>query len=283
MSGAMSSLVLGDFEISLIRDTPYWWDGGALFGVVPKTLWSRQTPADELNRIPLAFNCYLIRTGRHTILIDTAGGDKMDARARERMKLPPEPELLPSVLARHGVDAESIDLVIDSHLHWDHCSGNTTLGADGRPSPTFPRARYFAGRLEWEHAHEGQRDAVSYIAANYDPLVESGQMTLVEDGHEVAPGVRMHIAAGHTRGMMVITAESRGRTFCFLADLVPTAAHIQPSWVAAFDLYPLQAIESKIRWLEAAVAGDWVCGFAHEPDLAFARITAHPKTRFRLA
>jgi glyoxylase-like metal-dependent hydrolase (beta-lactamase superfamily II) len=279
----MSSVVLGDFEISLIRDAPYWWDGGALFGVVPKTLWSRRTPADELNRIPLAFNCYLIRTGRQTILIDTAGGDKMDARARERMKLPPEPELLPSVLARHGVDPESIDVVIDSHLHWDHCSGNTTLGADGRPSATFPRARYFAGRLEWEHAHEGQRDAVSYIPANYDPLVESGQMTLVEDGHEAAPGVRMHIAAGHTRGMMVVTAESRGQTFCFLADLVPTAAHIQPSWVAAFDLYPLEAIESKLRWLQAAVAGDWVCGFAHDPELDFARIATHPKTRFQVA
>jgi len=295
MTGAMSNVVLGDFEISLIRDTPYWWDGGALFGVVPKTLWSPKTPADELNRIPLAFNCYLIRTGRHTILIDTAGGDKMDARARQRMKLPPQPELLPSVLARHGVDPESIDLVINSHLHWDHCSGNTTLGPDGRPSPTFPRARYFAGRLEWEHAHEGQRDAVSYIAANYDPLVESGQMTLVEDGHEVAPGVRMHIARGHTRGMMVVTAgltagvtaaetgATRGRTFCFLADLVPTAAHIQPSWVAAFDLYPLETIESKIQWLQAAVTGDWVCGFAHDPALAFARITVHPKTQFQVA
>lgn len=276
----MSSVVLGDFEITLIRDSSYWWDGGALFGVVPKTLWSRKMPADSLNRIALAFNCYLIRTGGHTILVETAGGDKMDARARERMNLAPQPELLPSVLARHGVDVESIDIVINSHLHWDHCSGNTTLGPNGKPFPTFPRARYYAGRVEWEHAHEGQRDAVSYIGANYEPLVETGQMALVEDGHEVAPGVRMRIAAGHTRGMMVITAESRGQTFCFLADLVPTASHLQPNWVAAFDLYPLEAIESKIRWLNAAVQGEWVCGFGHDPDLAFARITEHPKTRF---
>ena len=279
----MSSLVLGDFEISLIRDTPYWWDGGALFGVVPKTLWSKKTPVDEFNRIPLAFNCYLIRTGEHTILIDTGGGDKMDARARDRMKLSPEPELLPGVLARHGVDPDSIDLVINSHLHWDHCSGNTTLGPDGLAVATFPRARYYTGRLEWEHAHEGQRDAVSYIAANYDPLVESGQMTLVEDGYEVVPGVRMRIAAGHTRGMMVVTAESRGQTFCFLADLVPTAAHIQPTWVPAFDLYPLQSIESKILWLQAAVAGEWTCGFAHDTERNFVRIGEHPKTRFALA
>jgi glyoxylase-like metal-dependent hydrolase (beta-lactamase superfamily II) len=279
----MDRAVLGDFEINLIRDAPYWWDGGALFGVVPKTLWARKTQVDELNRIPLAFNCYLIRTGEHTILIETAGGDKMDARARERMKLPPEPELLPGVLARHGVDADSIDVVINSHLHWDHCSGNTTLGRDGRPAPTFPRARYYTGRLEWEHAHEGQRDAVSYIAANYDPLVESGQMTLVEDGYEVAPGVRMTIAAGHTRGMMAVTAESLGQTFCFLSDLVPTAAHLQPSWVAAFDLYPLESIESKNRWLQAAVAGEWVCGFGHDPRVGFVRVVEHPKTRFAVA
>jgi glyoxylase-like metal-dependent hydrolase (beta-lactamase superfamily II) len=275
-----ASAAVGDFEITLIRDTPYWWDGGAMFGVVPKTLWSRKTPADELNRIPLAFNCYLIRTGDRTILIETAGGDKMDARARERMKLPPEPELLPSVIARHGVDPESIDIVINSHLHWDHCSGNTTLGRDGRPAPTFPRAQYYTGRMEWEHAHEGQRDAVSYIGANYDPLVESGRMTLVEDGHAVVPGVHMRIAPGHNRSMMAITAESRGQTFCFLADLVPTAAHIQPAWVAAFDLYPLEAIESKTRWLTAAAEGNWLCAFGHDPELAFARIARHPKTQF---
>ena len=278
----MSSLVLGDFKISLIRDSVYWWDGGAIFGVVPKTLWSRKIPADELNRIPLAFNCYLIQTGAHHILIETSGGDKQDARARERMKLPPQAELLPSVIGRHGFDPDAIDIVINSHLHWDHASGNTTL-TPGGPVPTFPRARYFAPRGEWEHAHAGLRDAISYIDANYDPLVASGQMTLVEPGHEVVPGIHMHRAPGHNRDMAVITAESRGQTFCFLSDLVPTAAHLQPTWVAAMDLYPLQTIETKIHWLSKAVEGDWICGFGHDAEIDFARIASHPKTRFAVA
>jgi glyoxylase-like metal-dependent hydrolase (beta-lactamase superfamily II) len=272
----VASAILGDFEVSLIRDSCYWWDGGAYFGVVPKTLWSRKLPADELNRVPLAFNCYLIRTGDHTILIETAGGDKMDDRARERMKLPPEAERL-------SVDPESVDFVINSHLHWDHCGGNTILAPAG-PAPAFPKARYYAPRAEWEHAHERHvRDAVSYIDANYDPLVEAGRMVLVEDGHEVVPGVKMHRAPGHNRDMMVITAESRGQTFCFFSDLVPSTAHLQPTWVMAFDLYPLETIESRTRWLTRAVEGNWLCGFGHDHEVAFARVAADAKVKFVVA
>jgi glyoxylase-like metal-dependent hydrolase (beta-lactamase superfamily II) len=207
----------------------------------------------------------------------------MDERARERMKLPPEAEPLPDVIARHGFDPEAIDIVVNSHLHWDHCGGNTILSG-GVARAAFPRARYFASRGEWEHAHERLiRDGVSYIDANYDPLVESGQMTLVEGDYEVAPGIRMRHAPGHNRDMMAITAESGGGTFCFLSDLVPLAAHLQPSWVAAFDLYPLQAIETKIRWLTAAAESHWLCAFAHDPVIDFARIVKHPKTGFALA
>jgi glyoxylase-like metal-dependent hydrolase (beta-lactamase superfamily II) len=276
----VTTLPLGDFEVSLICHSIHWWDGGAFFGVVPKTLWGRKIESDELNRIPVGFNCYLIRTGDHTVLVETAEGDKLEARARERMKLPPESEPLAETIARHGFDPESIDVVINSHLHFDHCGGNTIL-CPGGPKPAFPRARYFTARGEWEHAHQRlARDRVSYIDANYDPLVESGQMTLVDGDCEVVPGVWMRRAPGHNRDMMVITAESTGRTFCFLSDLVPTAAHIQPTWVTAFDLYPLEAIETKTKWLGAAVRGDWVCGFAHDSAVAFAHIAEHPKTAF---
>ena len=280
-SAALRDIPIGDFEISLIRDSVYWWDGGVYFGVVPKTLWSQKIAPDELNRVPLAFNCYLIRTGRHTILIETGGGDKVDARFRQRAKMPPEPEPLPSAIARHGFDPESIDIVVNSHLHWDHCSGNTIL-AGGRATPSFPRARYFAPRAEWQHAHERHiRDSVSYIDANYDPLVESGRMTLVESDFEVAPGVWMRGAPGHTRGLMAITATSGGKTFCFFSDMIPSASHVQPTWVPAFDLFPLESIDTKIRWLSEAANGQWICGFAHDPDIGFTRIASDPKARFR--
>ncbi len=277
----MSSVTLGDFEVSLIRDSVYWWDGGAFFGVVPKTLWSRKCPADEQNRIPAGFNSYLVRTGDHTILIDTGGGVRMDERSAERMKLPVRRDPLHAVVARHGVDPESIDLVINSHLHWDHCGGNT-VDVSGRVEPAFPRAHYIAPRGEWEHAHERLlRDRVSYLDVNYDPLVESGRMKLVDGDAEVAPGVWLRRAPGHTRDLMLVVAESRAKTFCFLTDLAPTAAHLQPTWIPAFDLYPLESIESKLRWLAAAADGEWICGFGHETEMAFARVVRDEKAMFR--
>jgi len=248
---------------------------------VPKTLWSRKFPADELNRIAVAFNCYLVRTGEHNILIETGLGDKRDARAREFMNVPAVTENLPEALARHGVDPDSIDIVINSHLHWDHVGGNTILDG-GRVRPAFPGARYVASRGEWEHAHERHpRDSVAYLDANYDPLVDSGQMTLVDGDYEVAPGVWMRRAPGHNRDMMIVTAESGGKTFCFFSDLVPTAAHVQPTWVAAVDLDPITTIDTKMRWLATAAERRWDCAFSHDPHVAFARIERDPKTQFR--
>ena len=124
------------------------------------------------------------------------------------------------------------------------------------------------------------RDSVAYIDANYDPLLASGHMTLVEDGHQVAPGVTMHCAPGHNRDMMVITAQSCGQTFCFLSDMVPTSAHLQPTWIPGFDLYPLESIDTRTRWLTKAAAEGWLCGFAHDPEIAFTRIAHDARTGF---
>jgi len=268
----MPAIELGDFRITPVREDVYWWDGGAMFGVVPKTLWSRYSQPDELNRLPLGFNCYIVETGEHTILLDTGGGDKLDARRRERMNLPAAAKPLLETIAAAGVDPERIDIVVNSHLHWDHCGWNTVL-VRGVLQPTFPRAVYYTRRGEWERAHlRHPRDSVAYVDENYDSLVESGQMRLIDDDTEVASGVRLSVAPGHTRNMMVITAESAGQTFCFLTDLVPTAAHVSPTWVAAFDLDPIQSIESKLHWLGEAARGEWVCAFAHDPKTDFARI-----------
>lgn len=274
---------LGNFEILAIRAGFYWWDGGAVFGVVPKTLWGKKFAADESNRIRQGFNCYLIRTGERAILLETGLGDKRDERSRERMRVEPVTESIAETLARHGVDPESVDTVVNSHLHWDHCCGNTIL-RDGCAEAALPRAHYYASRGEWAHAHERLiRDGVSYLDENYDPLLEHGRMTLVDADFEVAPGVWMRRAPGHNRDMMVITAESGGQTFCFLSDLVPTHAHVQPSWVAAFDLYPLQAIETKTAWLGRAADEGWMCAFAHDPDVDFAQIRRDAKTQFAVA
>jgi glyoxylase-like metal-dependent hydrolase (beta-lactamase superfamily II) len=268
----MAAIELGGLRVTLVREDIYWWDGGVMFGVVPKTLWGRKGTPDELNRLPLGLNCYVVETGAHTILLDTGGGDKLEARARERMKLPPTPKPLPEAIAAAGIDPEQIDIVVNSHLHWDHCGWNTILTKSG-PRPAFPRAIYYTRRGEWEHAHlRHPRDRVAYIDANYDPLVEAGRMRLIDQDAEVAPGVWLRLAPGHTRDMMVITAESDARTFCFLTDLVPTAAHLTPTWITAFDLDPLQSVDSKLRWLTDAARGGWVCAFGHDTGMPFAHI-----------
>ncbi|MBI1788516.1 MAG: MBL fold metallo-hydrolase [Acidobacteria bacterium] len=264
----MSSVDAGDFRVTLVRAGSYHWDGGAYFGVVPKTLWSRYAQADELNRVPLGFNCYVVETGGHTVLIETGGGDKMDQRARERMKLEAGPDPMPERIARAGIDPERIDIVLNTHLHWDHCGGNTIV-RDGVARAAFPRAAYYTRRAGWEHAHERHpRDSVSYIDANYDPLVESGQMRLIEEDAEIVPGIRMHLVPGHNRDMMLVTAGP----FCFFSDLVPSAAHLAPTWVPAFDLFPLQSIENKTRWLSRAAREGWICGFGHDCQMGFARV-----------
>jgi glyoxylase-like metal-dependent hydrolase (beta-lactamase superfamily II) len=268
----MAAIELGGLRITLVREDTYWWDGGVMFGVVPKTLWGRKSTPDELNRLPLGLNCYIVETGAHTILLDTGGGDKLEPRARERMKLPATPRPLPEAIAAAGIDPERIDIVVNSHLHWDHCGWNTILTKSG-PQPAFPRAIYYTRRGEWEHAHRRHpRDRVAYIDANYDPLVEAGRMRLIDQDTEVAAGVWLRLAPGHTRNMMVITAESDSRTFCFLTDLVPTAAHLTPTWITAFDLDPLQSVDSKLRWLTDAARGEWVCGFGHDTLTPFARV-----------
>lgn len=264
---------VGKFRVRLVRAGEYWWDGGAFFGVVPKTLWNPLVACDEQNRIAAAFNCYLVETPDARVLIETGGGERHDERARERMRLPAGSAAVP-------VDPASIDIVINSHLHWDHCSGNT-VDSRGGPAPAFPNATYFAQRGEWEHAKERlARDRMSYHDVNYDPLLASGQMTLLDGDAEIVPGVEMRITPGHNRDMCIVLARSEGQTFCFWSDLIPLAGNLHPTWVAAFDLYPLTTIENKTRLLEQAAAEGWWCGFGHDPRIAFARIAKDSKGRF---
>lgn len=271
----LPSITVGAFRVTLVRAGRYWWDGGAFFGVVPKTLWAPQVEVDEANRIPAAFNCYLIETPASRVLIETGGGERHDARSRERMRLPPGAAAIP-------IDANSIQVVINSHLHWDHCGGNTADTPEGAV-PAFPQAQYFTQRGEYGHALERlARDGMSYRDVNYEPLLAAGRMTLLTGDSEVVPGVEMRVTPGHNRDMAIVLARSGGDTFCFWSDLIPLSVNLHPTWVAAFDLYPLLTIENKARLLEQAIAERWWCAFAHDPRIAFARIAKDNKGRYFL-
>ncbi|MBZ5510599.1 MAG: MBL fold metallo-hydrolase [Acidobacteriia bacterium] len=253
---------LGNFELSIVTDGAYLADGGAMFGVVPKVMWEKKAPADELNRIVLALNSLLIRTGEHTVLVETGIGPKLSEKRRRIYQNRPQ---LPDNLRAGGVDPEAIDIVINTHLHFDHCGWNTYL-ENGKVKPTFPNARYYVHAGEVEHGRQQhERDRISYIRENYEPLIASGQMQLLDGDGEIVPGISVKGYAGHTRNMQAVMVRSGGKTACYISDLIPMLSHLKPTWVMAFDLYPLETIENRKKFYAEALRENWLVVFTHEP------------------
>ena len=202
----MHSMKLGDFELTIFSDGTYPLDGGAFFGVVPKVMWSKRVTADERNYVTAGLNSLLIRTGKQTVLVETGMGNKLSERM---VKIYGQPGQLLTNLATAGVRPEDIDVVINSHLHFDHCGWNT-VRKNGKVVATFPRAKYYAPEGEWQYARKpSERDAISYIPDNYDPLVASGQMTLLKGGEEIVPGISVETFPGHTASMQAIIVQSQ--------------------------------------------------------------------------
>ena len=252
---------LGNFELEILSDGTYYLDGGAFFGVVPKVLWERRVQADEKNRITTGLNSLLIRTGDKNVLIETGIGNKLNEKQQKIHGN--HPQLLDS-LHQAGLAPEDIDIVINSHLHFDHCGWNT-IRQGAEILPTFPKAKYYAQAGEYEASQlQRDRDRVSYLDENYGPLIRSGQMTLLLGDSEIAPGIRTRLYPGHTAAMQAVIIESHGQTACFTGDLVPTTAHLDPTWVMAFDLYPLETIENRKRLYAEAVPNNWLLIFTHD-------------------
>ena len=259
-------------------------DGGAMFGVVPKTLWERKIPADEKNRIPLGMRCLLVEHPAGPILIDTGVGDKENEKftAIYGIENAPigaaGPTQLESALAEVGFSAADVRIVINTHLHFDHAGGNTRRGEGGSPALSFPNARYVVRRGEWEWAHHtNERIAASYFGHNYDPLHAAGRLDLVDDDREIVPGIALRRTPGHTPHHQGVLVESGGERLFYLADLAPTAAHVPLPWIMGYDVEPLVTLETKRRlWAEAA-SESWTMMFEHDATHAFGRIVADGK------
>ena len=257
---------LGDLDLTILTDGTYLLDGGAMFGVVPKPLWEKRAPANERNQILLGTNTVVVRTGKHTVVIETGIGNKLTEKQRGIFDAR---QLLLQSFEAAQIKPEQVDIVINTHLHFDHCGWNTTRREDGSIAPTFPNARYFAHRGEVEHGHlQLERDAVSYISENYDPLIASGQMTLLDvpggGSTEIVPGVIVEVFPGHTAQMMAVMLDSGGSRACYISDLVPTSAHLDVTWVMGYDLYPLTCIEQRKRFLSRAIPERWLILFTHD-------------------
>src|SRR5882724_12051216 len=264
---------VGDYRFEIISDAEFHLDGGAMFGVIPRNLWAQVCPPDDQNRIRMNMNCVFIDTGFEKILIETGIGDKWTAKQTSLYGINRERRLGETLRVEAGVTPQEITTVINTHLHFDHAGGNTTLNHDGSAVPVFSNARYFVSRAEVEHAESpSERDRASYLPENWRPLRESGQLEARDANYEVVPGLSMETHAGHNRSMQCWRLERGGQTLFGFADLVPMRAHVPPAWIMGYDLYPVETLEAKKRLLPQAARESWLCVFYHDPDEPVCRI-----------
>jgi methylmalonyl-CoA epimerase len=264
---AVSRYVVGDLELISVCDGFFALDGGAMFGIVPKPLWAPKAPADDRNRITLAMRPLIVR-GARTLIIDAGIGDKEDARFRDIYGLD-RTRHLDHTLAEAGLTVQDIDIVLATHLHFDHAGGFTERDPSGRVRARFPRAKYVVRRGEWEDAtHPNDRNRASYLAHNYVPLADAGVLQLVDDDQTIMPGVKVRRTGGHTMHHQIVLLESRGSAAAFVADLIPTTAHLPNAWVMGYDLYPLDTLAVKHAFVREAIDRDMLVFFEHDPSVA---------------
>jgi glyoxylase-like metal-dependent hydrolase (beta-lactamase superfamily II) len=266
----------GDWKIHAIQAGGQQLDGGAMFGVVPKTLWQRRLAADEKNRIPMGMRCLLIEHADELVLIDTGSGNKESQKFHDIYGIENAGEggrtALEDGIRAAGFATEDVTLVINTHLHFDHAGGNTFVDAAGHVSASFTKARYVVQRGEMAWAtHTNERTAASYFTPNWQSIVDAGRMELITGPQDILPGVSVIITPGHTPHHQSVMLRSGGETACFLGDVVPTAHHLPLAWIMGYDVEPLVTLESKRGLLQQARDEDWLLVFEHDAHTGWGR------------
>jgi glyoxylase-like metal-dependent hydrolase (beta-lactamase superfamily II) len=262
---------LDEMEVHYLHGGNFYLDGGAMFGVVPKPLWEKKSSPDNRNRIRLAANSLLVRTQNKNILIETGNGTKWTPKLRDIYGMQ-EGDPLIDDLAAKGVRPDQIDVVINTHLHFDHAGGNTKLAND-KAVPTFPNAKYIVQAAEIAHAtNPTERDRASYFEENFLPMQQSGQWHALAGDSEIIPGLSTVGIPGHNADIQAIKLTGGGKTIFFVADLFPTRHHLSLPWIMAYDLYPLRTLETKRKWLKTIVPENWIVVFGHDPDIPAATL-----------
>ena len=264
---ATASIPWGDLTLTTLHDGPFRLDGGAMFGVVPKPLWEKLAPADDRNRIQMAMRPLLVESSWGRMLVDCGVGEKMPAKARDIYALDRRVHL-DHALAERGLDTASIDFALATHLHFDHFGGATMRSPQG-VVPRFPKARYLIRDAEWEDAtHPHERNRASYLQDDFVPLRPAGVVDFYSGDVTVKPGVRVVRTGGHTGQHQIVYLESGGKTAVFAADLVPTIEHLQDPWVTGYDVFPMEALAFKRRFMREAIDGEYLVLFEHDPVVA---------------
>lgn len=261
---------IGSYSLYSIETGRFGLDGGAMFGIIPKPLWSRRIAADDQNRIPLNMRCLLLEGEGRVILVDNGLGDKYDDKFADIYAIDEEYPSLSESLRDAGFSEEDVTDVILTHLHFDHCGGSTRR-IGGELELAFPNARYHVQRAHWEWARNpNMRERASFLAENLDPLAESSQLSLLDGPIELFPGIELILVNGHTESQQLVKVKGRERTLVYVADLLPTASHLRLPWIMAYDVRPLTTLVEKRRFLDEAVEGGWHFFFEHDPDTAVA-------------
>jgi methylmalonyl-CoA epimerase len=275
----VKTLGFGDLQLTVLHDGPFRLDGGAMFGVVPRPLWEKLTPADERNRVQLTMRPLLVEASWGRMLIDCGAGDKMGAKQVDIYALD-RSRALDHALADVGLTSDSIDLVLATHLHFDHFGG-ATAQVDDRVRPRFGKARYLIRDAEWEDAtHPHERNRASYLQEDFVPLKAAGVVDFFSGDRVIRPGVRVERTGGHTGQHQVVYLESGGKTAVFVVDMIPTTAHLQDPWLMGYDLFPMETLAFKKRFIRDAIDREYLIFFEHDPEVAAGYIRESNGKRF---
>ncbi|MEO6589847.1 MAG: MBL fold metallo-hydrolase [Pyrinomonadaceae bacterium] len=282
----------GDYRVEIVPDTEFRLDGGAMFGVVPRVLWGKKCPPDELNRIKLNMNCLFIETPKEKILVETGIGEKWTEKQTGIYGIFRRKTFAETLFEKTNCTPEDISIIVNTHLHFDHAGGNTIFKdkvritnyeseyesqklktKDQKPIPQFPNARYLVSKSEYEHAENPhERDRASYLPENWRPVFESSQLELMPDEYEVVEGLTMTNIRGHSETMQTVCLKRGGKILYGFADLIPTTAHIPDAWIMGYDLFPTETLEAKKLLIPKAIEEDWICLFYHDTDAPLCRL-----------
>ena len=258
---------ISGYKLYPILTSQFRLDGGAMFGIIPKTLWEKKMPSDELNRIQMVTRSLLLVSNDKRIIIDTGNGDKWQEKFRKIYKIDTKSVGLDSSLAEVGFTVEDITDVICTHLHFDHIGGNTKI-EDGKIVPSFPNAKYWMNNVNWKIANSpSEKDQGSFIKDDWAVLAENDMINFVNDTEQFLPSIDLIISNGHTPGMMLPIISDNNNTLVYGADLIPTSAHIPLPWVMAYDVQPTVTIEEKKKLYSDAVNDNWILFFEHDPNI----------------
>ncbi len=271
-----NAIKIGKFECIPLSDGKFWLDGGAMFGVVPKVFWQKTNPGDEKNRIMLGLNTLLIRSSNANILIDTGIGDKFDEKLQRIYGVDRKNTLEDELETRCGLKTQDIDKIIITHLHFDHAGGNTYYSTEGEALPKFPNAKYIIQKKEWDIAlNPNARSKASYVEDNFIPIQKHNLLELIDGKVEIIPGISCIRTGGHTEGHQIVTIEDGEKGGIYWADLMPTTSHLKIPYIMGYDLFPLEVMEQKKKFIKLSIEKKWISFFEHDPKYTYGRIVSN--------